>query len=103
MLLVLSVVAVAVVAVLAVVMGLVLSGHLRPKGVSPAWLERTVSRQLTVHHAGGHTITGLLSEVTADGVVLRASKLLTPDGRSVPMAGETFVPRDKVMFTQLSD
>ena len=41
--------------------------------------------------------------VAADGVILRAAKLLNAAGPSTSMAGESFVPRENVAFAQLDE
>lgn len=68
------------------------------------WLERTVAKRITVHMKdGGPTIEGLLVDAAVDGLVLRQAKILAPNNKSLEMAGEVWVPRKQVMFTQLPD
>lgn len=67
------------------------------------WLERVLKRQIIVHTHDNLTIVGVLMEHTADGIILRAAKLLGDDKRETAMAGETWVPRENVAFAQIDE
>jgi hypothetical protein len=66
------------------------------------WLKSVMTKRILVHLTSGQSIDGSLTAIMADGIVLRAAKLLADSDRAVPMAGETFIPREKVAFAQLS-
>jgi hypothetical protein len=68
----------------------------------PLWLNRVMTRRLLIHTNDNRTFDGSLSEVTQDGLILKAATLKA-NGQDVRLAGEVFVPRSCVSFTQLSD
>lgn len=57
---------------------------------------------MTVHLTTGDTVAGFLEETGRDGIILRAARYLDTDSQ-VPMAGELFIPKDKILFVQLGD
>lgn len=65
-----------------------------------SWLTRKLASSVTVHLTTGDSIAGYLEEVGRDGVILRAPRFLDAE-QHVPMAGELFVPREKVLFVQV--
>ena len=69
----------------------------------PTWLERVMKKRIVVHLVNDQSIEGSLMEITSDGIILRAAKLLLPDGKATPMKGESFIPREKVAFAQLDE
>lgn len=72
--------------------GLLLLGH-------PEWLRRKTKPTVTVHTASG-SVRGVMLQSSRDGILLTAATLLHDDGAEVAMAGETLVPRDRVLFVQ---
>ena len=74
----------------------------QPNGHGP-WLPRVLKKKITLHLTSGLTIEGVLMEQAPDGAILRAAKLLGDDGKSTPMAGETWVPRENIAFAQLDE
>ena len=66
----------------------------------PSWLERVTRQNIIVHTTADQSISGVLMEQTPDGVILRAAKLLGEGGRETSMAGETWVPRERIAFCQ---
>lgn len=77
-----------------------LNGLSAPK---PTWLDRVMRKRIIVHTRQDQSIEGTLMEQTEDGLILRAAKLLLPDGKATSMAGECFVPRENVAFAQLDE
>lgn len=75
----------------------------RRRPAAASWLESTLKKRIVVHLCDGLTIDGTLMEQAADGVILRAAKLLGDDKRETLMAGETFVPRENIAFAQLDE
>jgi hypothetical protein len=67
-----------------------------------SWLESVMTKRLVVHLVSGQSMEGSLSAITADGIILRAAKLLLPEQKSTGMAGEVYIPREQVAFAQLS-
>lgn len=70
-----------------------------------SWLRQRTARSVVVHVSDGpdgRSIEGLLVSVGQDGVVLRAARYLTDDAQ-VPLLGELFVPRDRVLFVQVTE
>lgn len=74
----------------------------RPRSGTPrSWLDSVLRHRIHVHTKDDHTIEGVLECTTPDGLVLRAPVLHSSDAeRGVPMAGEVFVPRDRISFIQ---
>lgn len=70
---------------------------------APTWLESVLKKRIIVHTQQDQSIEGTLMEQTADGIILRASKLLDADGKATTIAGETFIPRENVAFAQLDE
>jgi hypothetical protein len=76
------------------------SSSLKAAAAAPAgWLEGATSARLVVHTVEGKSIEGTLALAAVDGLVLRAAVLVEP-GKSVPMAGEVFVPKAQVLMVQ---
>jgi hypothetical protein len=68
------------------------------------WFESVLKKRIVVHTNHDQSIEGTLMEQTADGVILRAAKLLgETEQAGTTMAGEVFVPRENVAFAQLDE
>lgn len=66
------------------------------------WLESVIARRITVHTSTNASIEGSLASTTADGLLLKAARMLGgTDGKGTPMAGDVFIPRTNVAFVQL--
>lgn len=65
-----------------------------PKG----WLDKISGERVLVHTVDNQTIEGALISVLRDGIVLRAPRLI--DDQPVNVAGDVFVPRQKVALVQ---
>jgi hypothetical protein len=66
------------------------------------WLASVTGRRIVVHITEPpetRSIEGLLVLVAPDGLVLRTAKLLD-ESRPLPLGGETWVPRNRVLFVQ---
>lgn len=70
---------------------------------APKWFERTLKKKIVLHLKNDQSIEGALMEQTLDGVILRAAELLGENGKRTAMAGETFVPRENIAFSQLDE
>ncbi len=68
-----------------------------PEPVS--WLASVTLRRIIVHTKDDRSIEGLLLEELPDGIVLKAAKLLE-EKSTVPLAGDTWIPRHQVSFVQ---
>lgn len=66
------------------------------------WLRRRLASNVTVHLTTGDTVAGFLEETGRDGIILRAARYLDTDVQ-VTMAGELFIPKDKITMVQLGD
>lgn len=64
------------------------------------WLRRQLADEIVVHTTQGQTIRGWLEDVSRDGVILRAPRYVEGEG-SIPLAGELFIPRERVLFAQV--
>jgi hypothetical protein len=62
------------------------------------WLDRVTGEQVIVHLVDDQTVKGALVDVHRDGLVLRAAQLIAQP--AVDIAGDVFVPRDKVLMLQ---
>jgi hypothetical protein len=67
----------------------------------PTWWEQVTGRQVLVHKKDDMTVRGIVSEVLADGVVLRFATALPDEGPEVKLAGDTWIPLENVNFAQL--
>lgn len=73
----------------------------RRSGEPKSWLETVTRHRIHVHTKDEHTIEGVLEGTTPDGLVLRAALLHTAGAENpVPMAGDVWVPRERVAFIQ---
>ncbi len=63
------------------------------------WLDSKHLHRLIVHTTDDKSVEGCVLRVARDGVVLIQSKFLDGDGQ-VPLAGEFFIPRDRIAFVQ---
>jgi hypothetical protein len=63
-----------------------------------SWLEESIHRRLIVHTTDDRSIRGLLRLAADDGLLLWGAELLEKE--PVKLAGDVFVPRDKVSFVQ---
>lgn len=71
---------------------------------NPPWFEASLRERIVLHTKNDQSFEGSLMAATADGVILRAAKLLGPArtaDRELP--GEVFVPRENVAFCQSTD
>lgn len=64
------------------------------------WLRHKLAEQVTVHTTTDQTIIGYLEETSRDGLILRAARFMDAEV-AVPLAGEVFVPREKIAFVQV--
>lgn len=66
------------------------------------WLKQQLATDVVVHTVDNSTLRGLLEDTARDGIVLRAARFLDGgNGDGVHLAGELFVPRDKIAFIQV--
>lgn len=66
------------------------------------WLAGRTRQQVAVHLVDGTSLVGVLWEVAADVLVLRAARVLDPAGNSEPPAdGEVAIPRGRVAWLQV--
>lgn len=79
------------------VVGMITGAVMAHKSRQPTWLDRVTADHVVVHTVDGTSFAGLLAETAADGVVLRAARMLDHD---VDLAGDVFVPRGRVAFVQ---
>ena len=61
------------------------------------WLDRHTAERVIVHTTEDQTLDGLLREVTRDGLVLATVTLVD---HAVDVAGDVWVPREKVAMIQ---
>lgn len=64
------------------------------------WLDAVTLRKVMVHLDSGTSIEGLVAASTSDGVVLRAAVLHDQHEQPAEMDGETWVPRERIIFAQ---
>lgn len=68
------------------------------------WLDGQMTRRVLVQINAGpgeaDSIEGLVARVAPDGLVLEHAVFHDADGRTVPMAGEVWLPRPKVRLVQ---
>jgi hypothetical protein len=67
--------------------------------VEGTWLRRATKTELLVHTVDERTIKGVLVETGREGLILRAAAYLEGQS-SIPLAGETYIPRERVAFVQ---
>jgi hypothetical protein len=65
-----------------------------------AWLQSVTLRRLHVHMLNEQTIEGTLATNAEDGLVLKAAVLHQAQQPSIPMAGDVFIPRERIAFIQ---
>ena len=66
------------------------------------WLRSRTRQTVTVHLTDKTTtIEGVLTDSGRHGLVLNFAKFLGDEG-SIPMAGETLIPREKVLLVQVA-
>lgn len=65
------------------------------------WLRARIKETVTVHLTDGTTIEGVLVDHSRQGLVLSFAKYLDEEV-SVPMAGETLIPQEKVLLVQVA-
>lgn len=63
------------------------------------WLRRLTLRSIHVN-TPDETFEGVLLTEAPDGVVLTSATMHGPDG-AVKMAGNVFIPRDRISFVQV--
>lgn len=63
------------------------------------WLGHQCGRHVIVHETDDRSLAGTLITVGRDGLVLRGATYLEEEGTA--LAGEVFLPRDRVSFVQL--
>jgi hypothetical protein len=62
------------------------------------WLEGAVRRRLLFHLTDDRSVEGVMTLAAVDGVVLWAAKL--KGSPEVDLAGEVFIPREKILLVQ---
>lgn len=62
------------------------------------WLSALSCPRMVVHTNDERSIEGTVMRVTGDGLLLRAAKLIGKP--TVPLGGEVFIPRERVLFVQ---
>lgn len=67
-----------------------------------SWLRHQLAHSVLVHTTSDQSIAGVLEEVARDGVILRAARFLDSSDAQVPLAGETFIPREKIALVQIT-
>jgi hypothetical protein len=65
-----------------------------------SWLKQKLAVDVVVHTTDSSSIRGLLEDTARDGVVLRAARYLE-GGSGVPLGGELFIPREKILMVQV--
>lgn len=66
------------------------------------WLRRQLAHSVLVHTTTDQSIAGVLEEVARDGLILRAARFLDSSDAEIPLAGETFIPREKIALVQVT-
>lgn len=64
------------------------------------WLGAVTLRKIMLHLDTDISIEGLIAESSLDGVLLKTSILHAPDGKTTEMGGDTWVPRERIVFAQ---
>jgi hypothetical protein len=73
--------------------------------MSKRWLEAVKLRKVTIHLDTGRSIEGCIAVASRDGVMLKAATLLgepTLNEEDTKLDGETWIPRERIMFCQVS-
>jgi hypothetical protein len=65
------------------------------------WLRRQLATSVVVHTTTDQSIAGVLEGTARDGIILRAARFLDSGDAQVPLAGETFIPRERIQFVQV--
>jgi len=66
----------------------------------PTWWAKVSGQLVIVHHDDERSFRGIVKEVLADGVVLAHAVLLQDEGPEVPLAGDYWIPHEKVKGVQ---
>jgi hypothetical protein len=69
-------------------------------GPASTWWERVQRRSVLIHLVDERTIRGVVSAVLPDGVLLVSAEYLEDGGGRIELAGDVFVPADRVAFAQ---
>lgn len=65
------------------------------------WLEAVMTKRIIVHVASDNlTFEGSLVAKMDDGILLRAARLLSDEGKPTALAGETWIAKEKITFAQ---
>lgn len=64
------------------------------------WLERVAMRKVMVHLDTDTSVEGFIADTSLDGLLLRSATLHAGNGTPTEMAGETWVPRERIVFVQ---
>jgi hypothetical protein len=67
----------------------------------PSWLHALMATQVIVHTTDDRSIEGLLVMESTKGIILRNAKLLDEGRAPVPMAGETWLPKESIFIVQV--
>jgi hypothetical protein len=67
----------------------------------PSWWATAQRRQVLLHTTDDKTLRGLVQLVTDEGVLVAAPEWLDDSGVALPLAGEAFIPHERVRFVQL--
>lgn len=74
-----------------------------PKERAPgpvSWWDGVQRKSVLVHLVDERTIRGVVSQICPDGVLLVSAEYLEDGGGRVEMAGQVFVPSERVAFAQ---
>lgn len=64
------------------------------------WLKDKVRNRAVVYTTDDRVLEGVLAVVADEGVVLNNTTI--HDSTAVPLAGDVFVPREKIRFVQIA-
>jgi len=66
-----------------------------------SWWEQAQGRQVMLHMTDENTMRGLVSVVVPDGVLLASPEYLHDGADPVTVAGEAFIPAERVLWVQM--
>ncbi len=75
-------------------------GRKRKPAETDGWLDQSIRARVSVHTVDGDTLDGLLLETDQTGLVLTDATFVA-GGESTELAGDQFIPRDRVRFVQV--
>lgn len=67
------------------------------------WLKSVTAHKVLVHQTNDASIEGLLVRDWADGITLRSASALKSGADATPLAGEVFIPHEKVALIQFEE